>query len=389
MTPIEIQLSRAQYAFCQSDALYRALVGGRGAGKTWVLCYDMIKRAKPKRLYGIYAPTFRMLQDSTLLTFMELAEQLRFLKDFRRGDMVATLGNGARILFRSLDDPERARGPNLSGAGIDEASLTPVEAFEIIIASLRSPGEMGWLSAAFTPKGFQHWTYDVFGKQKPNTALFRSATSENPFLPPEFMQSVAAQYTEHLARQELYGEFIDVAGSIAKRDWFTIVEEAPKGMQVRYWDLAATKGAKSDYTVGTKLSRYDSIFYVEHVLRGRYDPGELEQLVMRTALSDGRHVSIGIEQEPGSAGILYVRNMIKVLAGFHVRGIRSTGDKVQRGMPFIAQAEAGNVKLVRGGWNEAWLDEITSIPQARNDDQWDSASGGFGMLTRGGWARAV
>lgn len=369
--------------------LYLASKGMIATHNTYIGSYDLIKRAKPKRLYGVYAPTFRMLQDSTLRTFTEIAEKLRYLKNFRRGDMVATLGNDSEILFRSLDDPERARGPNLSGAWIDEASLVPQEAFEIIIAALRAPGEMGWLSATFTPKGLNHWTYDVFGRQRDNTELFRSATSDNPFLPPEFMQAVSAQYTQHLAQQELHGEFIDAEGAIAKRQWFTPVEEVPKGMQVRYWDFAATKTSTSDYTVGTKMTVYDKVYYVEHVLRGKYDPGEIEQLILRTAMSDGKHCTIGMEQEPGSAGKLFSATMIKILAGWHVRSIRSTGDKVQRGMPFIAQAEAGNVRIQRAGWNEDWLDEMTSVPNARHDDQWDSASGAFGMLTRGGWSRGI
>ena len=50
-------------------------------------------------------------------------------------------------------------------------------------------------------------------------------------------------------------------------------------------------------------------------------------------------------------------------------------------MPFVAQAEAGNVKLVSGAWNEAWLDEITMVPEAAHDDQWDSAAGAFAALT--------
>jgi len=86
---------------------------------------------------------------------------------------------------------------------------------------------------------------------------------------------------------------------------------------------------------------------------------------------------------------LFSATMIKILAGWHVRAIRSTGDKIQRGMPFIAQAEAGNVRLLNGAWNNEWLDEVTSVPNVRHDDQWDSASGAFNMLTRGGWSRGI
>jgi predicted phage terminase large subunit-like protein len=37
-----------------------------------------------------------------------------------------------------------------------------------------------------------------------------------------------------------------------------------------------------------------------------------------------------------------------------------------------AQAEAGNVKLVRGPWNDTFLDEVCSFPNAQHDDQIDA-----------------
>mgnify|MGYP003652281200 CR=1 FL=1 len=45
-----------------------------------------------------------------------------------------------------------------------------------------------------------------------------------------------------------------------------------------------------------------------------------------------------------------------------------TGDKATRAKPASAQAEAGNVKLVRGAWNTPFLDEVCSFP----DDQVDA-----------------
>ena len=35
--------------------------------------------------------------------------------------------------------------------------------------------------------------------------------------------------------------------------------------------------------------------------------------------------------------------------------------------PFAAQCEGGNVKLLRGGWNDTYLDEVTAFPSGRHD----------------------
>ncbi|MFX4846510.1 phage terminase large subunit, partial [Acinetobacter baumannii] len=86
--------------------------------------------------------------------------------------------------FRSAEDPDKLRGPNLSGSWLDEASLMEREAFDICIASLREAGEQGWLSATFTPRGLTHWTYDLFGRGgRPDVELFTSRTRDNPFAP--------------------------------------------------------------------------------------------------------------------------------------------------------------------------------------------------------------
>ena len=128
---MKIPLHPAQSAFRHSPALYRGFVGGRGAGKSWIGAYDLLRRAKPGCLYLIAAPTYPMLQDSSIRSFESIARQLNFLRDVRlsSGTARAVLGNGAEVLFRSADDPNRLRGPNLSGAWLDEAGDMDEDAY--------------------------------------------------------------------------------------------------------------------------------------------------------------------------------------------------------------------------------------------------------------------
>lgn len=380
-----VDLTPTQAAFCHSTALYRGFVAGRGAGKSYVGAYDLLRRAKPGRLYGVYAPSYPMMRDATQRSFLQLARRLNFLKDWRRSDNQMTLGNGAEVLFRSLDDQERARGPNLSGAWIDEASIVPRGAFEIIIASLREAGEQGWLSATFTPKGKSHWTYDVFGGMRPDTALFRANTADNPFLPGDFADTLAKQYTTQLAAQELGGEFVELEGSLASREWFGIVDAAPADCRfVRAWDFASTeRSARSDdpdYTVGAKVGVRAGMYYVTHIVRQRSGPGAVEALVRQMAELDGRGTAIVMEQEPGSSGKLFTAALIRALGGWPIEAVPVTGDKVTRAMPWLAQAQAGNVKLVRGDWNAELLDEVAAFPIGAHDDQCDAISGAFAKL---------
>lgn len=390
---ITVRLSRKQKGFCASDAIYRALAGGRGSGKSWIGSYDLHRRAmkpgKRNRLYGVYAPTYKMLEDATFRSFLEIGDMLGDIKDVNRSDLRVTLSNGSEVLFRSMDEPERARGPSLSGAWLDEASLMSQDAFNIIIACLRQGGELGWLSSTFTPKGKSHWTFETFGKQNdPDVQLFKITTRDNPFLPPEYYRAIRKQYTSAFSEQELEGEFIDLQGTIAKREWFPIVEAWPAAARrARHWDLAATEKSLAsgdpDWTAGVLIAVYEGIYYVVDVVRTRVGPGVVERLLLQTAQLDGKAVAISLEQEPGSSGKMASASLIRMLAGWNVHATPSTGDKVQRAMPFLAQAEAGNVRLVRGLWNRAYLDELTSFPLGNHDDQIDATAGAFSHLIRG------
>jgi predicted phage terminase large subunit-like protein len=66
--------------------------------------------------------------------------------------------------------------------------------------------------------------------------------------------------------------------------------------------------------------------------------------------------------------------------GYDYAGVSITGDKVTRAKPFRAQVEAGNVKLVRGAWNEAFIQELCMFPTGKHDDQVDASSCAFNAL---------
>ena len=57
-----------------------------------------------------------------------------------------------------------------------------------------------------------------------------------------------------------------------------------------------------------------------------------------------------------------------------------SGDKVTRFGGFSAQAEAGNVKVLRGPWNDRWFSELEGFPDAAHDDDADSTSRAFNAL---------
>lgn len=184
-------------------------------GKSWIGAYKFFRQVKPKRLYTIAAPTYPMLRDTTFRSFEAMARLLRRPYTVNKGDGIVTLSNGAEILLRTTNDPERLRGPNQSGVWFDEASLMLEEAYDIVLPSLREAGEQGWLNLTFTPRGKAHWTYKrLVANDTEDTHLIHSHTRDNPFNPSGFADTLYRQYGAGLfARQELAGEFLDMGNT--------------------------------------------------------------------------------------------------------------------------------------------------------------------------------
>lgn len=172
-------------------------------------------------------------------------------------------------------------------------------------------------------------------------------------------------------------------GGMFKRAWFPVIRAIPNGTRfVRGWDLAATEGA-GDWTVGVKIGRQkNGRFVIAGVTRDRKSAAGVERLLVNTASQDGYECTISIPQDPGQAGKAQTSYLVQQLAGYTVRTSPESGDKVTRAGPLAAQAEAGNVDILEGDWNEAFFDEITIFPNGTKD-QTDAASRAFNELVMG------
>lgn len=173
-----------------------------------------------------------------------------------------------------------------------------------------------------------------------------------------------------------------VGGAMFKREWFTIVDAIPGELTglVRYWDKAGTEGGGA-YTAGSKMGRLtDGRFIVTDMVRGQWAATNRERVIRSTAEMDGKSVSVWLEQEPGSGGKESAENTVLNLAGWDVQIERVTGDKATRARPMAAQAGAGNVLLLRGDWNAAFLSEIEAFPNGKYKDQVDATAGAFNKV---------
>ena len=176
-------------------------------------------------------------------------------------------------------------------------------------------------------------------------------------------------------------------GGYFKRDWFEVIESAPRRIAaVRYWDNAATPAAAT----GRRASRSGATDRGSGTCwtwcagngAGRARAGQAADGAARRRRR-GHLCRAGGRLERQGRG----PGQHPQLAGFAAYAEHPTGDKLVRGEPFRAQCEARNVKLVRGGWNTAYLDELCAIPNGLHDDQFDAGRGAFNALARRGAAQ--
>ena len=273
--PIEIELTRTQMDFIKCDDQFSAFIGGIGSGKTFAGCVkDLVNAARPGTLGLVTAPTYPMLKDATLRTFQHIAGDT--IAAFNKSDLIMSIKGGGEILFRSADNPDRLRGANLHWAHMDEGALCPAGTYEIIIGRLRADGKAGKLWITTTPNG-RNWLYH----RREEIKLFHSRTQDNPYLSPDFVQSLERSYSGDFAKQELGGEFITLEGMVYGdfREDVHVRERNPEEM--RYWAIACDEGYTNPAVLLLIGVDGDSRL---HIYREFYERGKLQEQVIEHAL---------------------------------------------------------------------------------------------------------
>ena len=175
-------------------------------------------------------------------------------------------------------------------------------------------------------------------------------------------------------------------GQRYKRDWFKIVTQVPEGVTfshlVRYWDKAST--TNGDYTAGALEGiGSDGNFYFLDMTRGQWSTYDRDQTMLKTAHKDHErwgNVKIGHQQDPGSAGLDGARATNRLFQGFTAFFETVSGAKEVRSGPLESSMQGGQVRLLRGAWNDAFIEEFCAFDKGKYDDQVDASSSAHNYL---------
>jgi hypothetical protein len=194
--------------------------GGFGSGKTICGCQEAIYKAFqfPGSLGLIGRHRFTDLEQTTQRTFWERMgaiglDRKPYLKEFNQRTQIVRFGNGSEIVFRGLDDPLKLHGYELSWVYVDEGSEVPDVIYQTVIGRLRrraplqlwvttNPGASGWLRSNFVDRKVEGFD------------MINAPTTENKYLPREYVENLFAQYPEVWRRRFIYGDWNVFEGQV-------------------------------------------------------------------------------------------------------------------------------------------------------------------------------
>lgn len=221
---IEFRPLPAQARFLTAPCKYPAFIAGIGSGKTTIGAVKALLRIHEGDGM-IVAPTYPMLRDATQHTLFGLLNEAGVKYEFNKVENECRI-LGHRIIFRTGDNPDRLRGPNMTWAWLDEAAMQKPGVWDIILGRLRVGKPSAWITG--TPAGY-NWVHQRWTAGDEQYQLINASTADNTYLPAEYIADLEASYSGEFAAQELRGQFVAFEG--------LIYTEFDRGLHVRDFEV--------------------------------------------------------------------------------------------------------------------------------------------------------
>lgn len=209
----------------RGKVFHRAALCGTGAGKTAAGSFESLACALkyPGTAWGAYEPTYPMVQSIMLPAFRKLLggpiQDSPLVRRYSETDHFIEFLNGSILRFGSLERPERAEGPNLDGAWVDEPRLVRKwmgddGAFLVLDRRLRGTGAhhdcpVGmWLTTS-APHRYIHeqWERRDSKHYLPNSRVYRWSTLDNPHTPERYRETQARQHVGTAHDRFILGQY--------------------------------------------------------------------------------------------------------------------------------------------------------------------------------------
>lgn len=240
MTSIRMTMTEPQARFFQLPDKYPAFVGGFGTGKTETLANCALRDGleASSGLIALYEPTYDLVR---LILAPRMEQKLsdlgiRYRYNKQENIIYASSSGCADFVMRTLDNPARIIGYESYRAHVDEIDTLKKDhallAWQKIIARNRQrprglENPFNRVSVYTTPEGF-NFVYQTWGKDpKPGYVMVQAPTSTNPFLPPDYIDTLRASYPPQLIEAYLQGKFVNLTSGCVYPEFSRTLNHSP------------------------------------------------------------------------------------------------------------------------------------------------------------------
>lgn len=409
------KLHPGQIAIHNSEARFKVVAAGRRFGKSHLAAI----------LLGEYALTethngYQMTEENGVYYVGPTADQgrrimwpkLRNLLGYHRlGGLIINenvndgwiqLVNKRKIYIKGAEEPDRLRGTGYQFVVLDEYADMKSSVWDEIIdpALMDVQGDALFIG---TPKGKNHF-YKLFmgALRKPpdpktgsnqhweDWEAFHFKSIDNTFIKASEIRRIEndPNKTREQVDQELNASFLSGSGKVISRDNFKIIpyKDLPaEPMQTFVTvDLAGfepadgKKIAKLDNTAITTTYTSVDKWYIRNQIVGQWDPRRTAFHIV-TELRRQPDARLGIEKGALKNAIgPYLEDYMRELGRYVTPEALSHGntkkqDRIEWAL--AGRSQRGQIYLIEGPWNEAFLEEADDFPDPlAHDDRLDSAA---------------
>jgi len=212
----EVNLFDKQFDAFNFKTQFGAVIAGIQSGKTFLGSYwsrNKIGQFRDKNGL-ICAPTYKILQQSTLEKFFQIWPDLR--KYYKEQKGVIELPSKGKVFTRSADQPLGIEGMTIYWAWLDEAGMMPRLIWTVIRSRVSLTG--GQVLITTTPYNMG-WLYQEFyipwkEKRDLDLSVFTWRSIENPFFPKEFFLKEKQRLRPEEFARRYEGEFKKMEGLV-------------------------------------------------------------------------------------------------------------------------------------------------------------------------------
>jgi len=351
------------------------LSAGRRWRKTTLAMAIAVENAVNGKTIIWGAPTY----DQVSVGFEETRKASHGVAKFNQSRMEAHFPNGGRILYRSLDNPDNARGHTADGVVMDEAAYIHRKAWSEVLRPMLIDTN-GWAWGISTPCGRnwyweEHtkslddpdsmaWQVPTLGVRITDRGLVRDPNPyENPDIPFSEIEKLFYSQPRQIFEQENLAQFVDLSGGVFRRVQEAAVLDPQEPQAGRQYVAGVDVASSIDFTVVSVLDAETK----EMVYMDRFNRVDYPVLIDRLESVYHRYSLTSMVVEANSIGRPVIDEL--VTRGLNIVPFTTTSATKQSVIQGLQSAfENGQIRILN---DPVLVGELLSFESKRN------ASGSF------------